>query len=343
MADSVKTADTDYQRFSSRPSGRIHKGHGITAASASIPSKYQTIVVDNAESKGFNSRSKRFQDDFNQNENPGPGTYGKWNSVVHINSSSLSKKGMGVGFVSKASRTKRYRGSVGPGPAKYALPSVLQSKSDFNKGSASSSFSRPLATNVRESKIKQPAPNTYSVSRNTVEKHYGSQVQASFRSTSKRGDLNKTKDSFPSPSQYHVNDRLTKDSPRIACSSFQSKTIRKMAASPISNPGPGHYKPHEDIIDPVNRQILPRKHYLCISAPAMPLPPPLPEPGPGSYDVVNYQGPAKHYMSGSVFVSNTSRWTGEVKNAEFPGPATYRPDDLNKKQSFFYNAQNRWI
>ena len=35
-------------------------GHGKTAASASIPSKYQTLVSDNSERKGFLSRSKRF-------------------------------------------------------------------------------------------------------------------------------------------------------------------------------------------------------------------------------------------------------------------------------------------
>lgn len=38
------------------------KGHGTVAASSSIPSKYQTIVVNNSEKKGFLSRAKRFQD-----------------------------------------------------------------------------------------------------------------------------------------------------------------------------------------------------------------------------------------------------------------------------------------
>ena len=53
----------------------------------------------------------------------------------------------------------------------------------------------------------------------------------------------------------------------------------------------------------------------------MPLPPPLPEPGPGSYELVNYKGPAKHYMSGAAFVSTTSRWVGNVqKTADHPGP-----------------------
>lgn len=38
-------------------------GHGKTAASSSIPSKYQTIVTDNSEKKGFLSRSRRFNED----------------------------------------------------------------------------------------------------------------------------------------------------------------------------------------------------------------------------------------------------------------------------------------
>jgi len=76
----------------------------------------------------------------------------------------------------------------------------------------------------------------------------------------------------------------------------------------------------------------------------MPLPPPLPEPGPGSYELVNYKGPAKHYMSGAAFVSTTSRWTGNMqKTAENPGPATYRPEAVSKGQSFLYNAQKKWV
>ena len=65
-----------------------------------------------------------------------------------------------------------------------------------------------------------------------------------------------------------------------------------------------------------------RKHYLCISAPAMPLPQTPPLPGPGSYEMVDYEGPTKHYMSGAAFVSTTSRWTGPAiaGAGEMPGP-----------------------
>lgn len=75
----------------------------------------------------------------------------------------------------------------------------------------------------------------------------------------------------------------------------------------------------------------------------MPLPPPVENPGPGSYELVNYEGPSKHYMSSSVFVSNSSRWTfGNVLRDENPGPSTYKPEKTGK-QSFLYNANNRWI
>ena len=39
------------------------KGQAVTAASASIPSSYQTVVIDSSERRGFNSQSKRFSYD----------------------------------------------------------------------------------------------------------------------------------------------------------------------------------------------------------------------------------------------------------------------------------------
>ena len=55
----------------------------------------------------------------------------------------------------------------------------------------------------------------------------------------------------------------------------------------------------------------------------MPLPAPLPTPGPGAYHLVVYDGPEKHFMSGSAFVSSTSRWTGDqVHGKTFPGPGS---------------------
>ena len=38
-------------------------GHGIVAATSSIPSRYQTIVTDNADKRGFMAKAKRFKVD----------------------------------------------------------------------------------------------------------------------------------------------------------------------------------------------------------------------------------------------------------------------------------------
>ena len=52
----------------------------------------------------------------------------------------------------------------------------------------------------------------------------------------------------------------------------------------------------------------------------MPLPPPPINPGPGAYDLRDYEGPAKHYMSSSVFVSSSSRWHDMSSDRTIPGP-----------------------
>ena len=53
----------------------------------------------------------------------------------------------------------------------------------------------------------------------------------------------------------------------------------------------------------------------------MPLPDTPPAPGPGSYEIVNYDGIPKHYMSSAAFVSTTSRWTDDTSHhVDLPGP-----------------------
>jgi hypothetical protein len=87
-----------------------------------------------------------------------------------------------------------------------------------------------------------------------------------------------------------------------------------------------------------------RRHYLAISAPAIPLPPELPLPGPGAYDVRDNREPAKKYMSSAAFVSSTSRWMNGANQTieNQPGPGQYSPN-LKVKQSFHYNLEKKWI
>ena len=68
---------------------------------------------------------------------------------------------------------------------------------------------------------------------------------------------------------------------------------------------------------------------MCISAPAMPLPGGPLQPGPGTYELVDYEGPQKHFMSSSVFLSSTTRYTGEAKQSKFPGPGNIQKSSLD--------------
>lgn len=340
MADSVQVIDNNYERQTQGKyiQGRLHKGHSIAAATASIPSKYQTVVIDNGDSKGFGAGAKRFN--YAEGENPGPGRYLGHSGMNKI-STSFSKRGTG-GFASKDRRTRKLEITCSPGAAAYGLPSILSTRNDYNNANSTSSFHRPIA--VKRQTKSGPAPNEYQVHKATALQSKNNTVtaQAAFKSGTKREVINMREAATkPAPWHYQVNEELVKDRVRAPISSFKSKTKRQLVPDETPNPGPGTYKPHEPV-EPADKQLFSRKHYLAISAPAMPLPSALPNPGPGAYELVNYNGPVKHYMSSSQFVSNTSRWTGDGPQRENPGPSHYHPQP-NGKTSFIYNAESRWI
>lgn len=82
---------------------------------------------------------------------------------------------------------------------------------------------------------------------------------------------------------------------------------------------------------------------MLISAPAVPPPPEEPVPGPGAYDLRDFRGPEKKYMSSAVFVSSSSRWNlDSVSNTDKPGPTSYTPR-APAKQSFNYNFGRKWL
>ncbi|KAK7099655.1 O(6)-methylguanine-induced apoptosis 2-like [Littorina saxatilis] len=342
MADSVNVVKEEYQKriHSRAPSGHLHKGHGVVAANTSIPTKFQTIITDNGDKKGFMGKAKRFQSDAHATDAPAPGEYvyhGKFDKI----SPSFSKKGTG-GFASKANRSTKFMMSNAPGPGIYSLPSLLKTRRDFGRG-VQGVFAAPIAELVDKSN-RVPAPNNYNVIQVKLGKANNVVAGAAFKSTSRRELLNIREQAMvPAPDKYNVRDDLQHESIKVPFSSFKSQSKRDLMSKPQAVPGPGHYKPDEPV-EPANRLIYPRKHYLCISAPAMPLPDSPPQPGPGSYEMVDYDGPNKHYMSGAAFVSTTGRWTGvEVHGTgELPGPAHYRPVPCGK-QSFIYNAAGRWI
>ena len=53
------------------------------------------------------------------------------------------------------------------------------------------------------------------------------------------------------------------------------------------------------------------------------MPPAAPGPGPGTYDLVDYHGVPKHYMSSSVFVSTSKRSVHDSHNLDLPGPGKF--------------------
>ncbi|KAG8451461.1 hypothetical protein GDO86_003604 [Hymenochirus boettgeri] len=311
----------------------------IPVTPSSIPTKYQTVYIPVSERKGFNSRSLRFFYSIHQNENPGPGTYNVGQIAADINSASLSKKGTG-GFPSKVSRTLQCKIARTPAPNKYDVQKEFFSKKDFSKGN-SSMFQQPIAIKVEDKKHTTPSPNHYNAT--TAYCHPNNNVSAHsvFASKTKR-ELLKT-DSFkgPSPCHYTIKDTLVKESPKVLVSCFKSKTSRNSLNVASNNPGPANYDPYKSP-DLSKKNILMRKHYLSFSAPAMPVAKTPPVPGPGHYEIVDYQDPPKHYISSAVFVSNTSRWAGEVSDKIIPGPGTYYPE-IPGKHSFLNNSDKKWI
>lgn len=338
MADSIRVINDDaVRRMHANYAGRLHKGHNIVAASSSIPTTYQTIVTDNSDRKGFLRQTRRFADA--QNENPGPGSYLS-HETFKPTAAAFNKKGYGQ-LISKSGRIAQLQVSVAPGPGKYNLPSLLQSKDDHNKA-VSSIFHHPIAI-ILEKPPVVPAPNTYKPESVKVGKANNVAAAAAFKSTTKRNTMNeKDLASNPGPGQYAVSDAGTVPDQKAVISSFRSTTKRELLHT-NTNPSPGEYRPYEPVSDPLNKTGYQKKHYLCLSAPAMPLPPQPELPAPNAYEVGSFEEPEKHYMTSSMFVSSSSRWSSLPKNAaEVPGPGAYFPQKPGK-ESFIYNHAGRWI
>ncbi|KAL0961959.1 hypothetical protein UPYG_G00333900 [Umbra pygmaea] len=323
--------------------GKVHRGLNysgkIPGFTSSIPTKYQTVVISNGDKKGFLSQAKRFISEDTKNENPGPGTYIS-HSPAENTSPSFSKKGTG-GLASKAVRVPRDTRRVTPGPNAYNLQSSLSQKHNFSRG-VSRTFQLPIAVQPKGPKNRTPAPNQYLVSLDGIKPNTLVSAQSVFVSRTGRTSLCSNNLKGPSPCHYNVNDAITQKCPKVPQSCFKSRSTR--IQFPVNNhvPGPGTYSPYQPP-EPVKRTILPRGHYLGISAPALILPKDPPMPGPGQYDVVDYGGPSKHFMSSAVFVSGTSRWTQDVHGQGMPGPGHYEADMHLSKQSFLYNHSKNWI
>ncbi|RXM92551.1 O(6)-methylguanine-induced apoptosis 2 [Acipenser ruthenus] len=301
--DSVAYSDFNHRRIHSN-AGKLCRGFRFKTKISSIPSKYQTVVTCNTERKGFTSQTKRFLYETNQ-----------------------------------AARQPQNAIQKTPAANAYRIKSSLMSQK--NSYGNSSMFKKPIAVNVEKLKKSTPAPNQYDVSKGNVGMNNSVAAQSAFLSETKREHIPRRNLKVPSPCHYNVNYSLIEISPKVAVSCFKSTTMRGRAADQALNPGPGAYNPYE-VPEPVKKIIFPKRHYLSISAPPMQIPKMPPPPGPGQYEIVDYFGPPKHYMSSAVFVSNTSRWTGDTHGKGLPGPGYYEPEKPTK-QSFLYNFCNKWV
>mmetsp|Transcript_955 Transcript_955/g.1847 ORF Transcript_955/g.1847 Transcript_955/m.1847 type:complete len:453 (-) Transcript_955:410-1768(-) len=143
-----------------------HSGQANSASS--IPSKFETILYQgDTEADGFASRTARFKPEVR--DLPGPGAYHQPTSM-NIVSDSLSKKGYGNGFVSKADRF-RYIDKGGcpayfPGPGAYESKKVDQARwKDFNRTETTSLFKQKDTKPLIPVNRYVPGPGAYNVDR----------------------------------------------------------------------------------------------------------------------------------------------------------------------------------
>jgi hypothetical protein len=146
------------QKVVARESSRVPR------SVSSIPSKFETTLhVGTQESNGFGGRTHRFFDP--DNDRPGPGAYHKKPTLERDASTcgSVSKLGMGTGFVSKVKRfdtVKQIEGTLRPGPGSYDFQKAY-SKKDYNKAKYTSNFMPPR--HFRDEPVGELKPTPFSL------------------------------------------------------------------------------------------------------------------------------------------------------------------------------------
>ena len=185
----------------------------------------------------------------------------------------------------------------------------------FDTRNFQSPIVKKSCTIITDNHSGAPAPNTYNIKRSNDQL---SVAVSAFKSQSKRDGLSSTTQYNPGPGQYNPNDTALHRGVCTQRANFLSKTNRgEFLVKKNGGPGPADYT----TVPETKKRSIPyyrQKHYLCISAPAIPLPSIPPPPGPGHYEMLSNKDNVK-LVTGAVFKSTSSRLS-QPHNNQLPGP-----------------------
>jgi len=350
----------------------------MNRSAASIPSRFETTLHQGrTERNGFGNRAFRFSGvAADKASAPGPGSYHRPATLERDAQmcGSVSRRGMGTGFVSKA---KRFHGAeVGllnaatePGPGAYQ-PEKPPERVAFSAAGNTSNFAQPRRyrdeVEVPSATDLTPGPGEYLMAKRDAAKpaaHLATSMRSSFVSGTRRGFAPPT--DGPAPDRYHLPGGVGVALPgqsggqhtRLPMATFRSTSakVTKELFYPEETafgklPGPGAYNTQQ-------AALAARTDLVGLAQPSStfsntgqnrfgrPYAPKVVEastPGPGWYGSEKER--PRGIASSSFFMSATMRGTGGGASPakKPPGPAYYTPANTMKK-SFLLNPASRWV
>jgi hypothetical protein len=334
---------------------------------STIPSKFETtLFTGNKERDGFGSRAHRFVDV--ENDLPGPGTYDDGEKKLR-DDKVYSKKGLGVGFVSRTKRDSGFKAtSSAPGPGNYerggSFYDGVREANRANRSGSTTTFKPPSQRSVMVASDPNPGPTDYTIPRSFDAKPALSSTEVMeasvFRSGSVRGAGMPGRFVSPAPGQYDPRkpgDTLDATLPTAAFRSnvpiagrggidrlTREQQLGVVSHTPAVRPGPGHYElPASSAERGAHRrmpQFFDSSHDRFGAVVGGSASAKYSTPGPGAYASTTEERETA-LISGSAFMSGTLRG-GRSSRDVVPGPAYYSPA-VDAKKSYHLNARQRWV
>lgn len=302
-----------------------------------------------------------------QNDLPGPGTYDEHAQKVQDHRV-YSKKGLGVGFVSKVKRESAFKGNATqPGPGSYernnTFVDMIQENNRANRSGSTATFKPPSTKSVVVASDPLPGPGNYELPREfdneAMEMGLAGRLpgHSVFRSNTVRGAAAAGSRKTPAPGSYDPQFGTADVDPTLPSFAFRSgvpnagggpqpRLTREQQLGVVHHqqpiaPGPGDYeaKSAAAAASMIQRRMpqfadssLDRFGKSVVGSTS------LQTPGPGAY--IKDGSRESAVISGAVFMSGTSRAGGS--RDVVPGPAYYSPAP-NARKSYHLNARQRWI